>query len=66
MSWQHPYRTSPNCPLIRGINAEAIIDQSWVASDEILGTDTPLAHRPGVAAVIDCLEYQIVLMVEAS
>jgi hypothetical protein len=48
------------------IDAEALIDRCWAASREELNSDTPLRIGQGVSAVVACLEYEIVLIVEAS
>jgi hypothetical protein len=48
------------------IDAQALIDRCWAASDENLHSDSTLRIGHGLSAVIDCLEHEIVRMVEAS
>lgn len=58
VAWAEPGRAESD--------AEALIDRCWAASHEDLHSDSTLRIGRGVSAVIDCLEHEIVLMVEAS
>lgn len=52
-------------PVRAKVDAEALIERCWAASQEDLDTDSTLRIGRGVSTAIDCLEREIIRMVEA-